>query len=292
MPDLIPQPVLQWLAQERLEFISAEPLSGGCVAGIRRLSLRASTGKAVTMVLKQMPETSSEQVQAEACGLKALRLQQDGALKVPEICFSDDRYLLMEDLGQGQPAPDFDQQLAQGLALQHQQQSTGFGFERDTFCGGTRQINRWQQSGVQFFAEQRLLLLGQRCMKEGLLSAQEYSLLEQLCQRLPELIPDQPAVLLHGDLWSGNLLCSADGTPALIDPAVYYGWAETDLAMTRMFGGFTQGFYRAYEEITGIDSGWYNRCDLYNLYHYLNHLLLFGGSYHSDVIRIVKYYSG
>ncbi|MDO3384342.1 fructosamine kinase family protein, partial [Gilvimarinus sp. SDUM040013] len=82
------------------------------------------------------------------------------------------------------------------------------------------------------------------------------------------------------------------GEPALIDPSVYYGWAEAELAMTLMFGGFSQRFYQAYQFNSDIQSDWRSRSDLYNLYHYLNHLLLFGEAYHRDVERIVKYYSG
>ena len=292
MPDLVPQPVLQWLARESLSLIAAEHLSGGCVASIRRLLLKTGSGKEQTLVLKQMPGAHAELLQAEAEGLQVLSLNDSRALKLPEILLLDDQFILMEDLAAGPPSAGFDQQLAEGLALQHQQQSRGFGFARDTFCGGTRQDNDWQDDGAVFYAQQRLLPLARLCMAKGVLQSHEYIQLENLCGLLSQLLPQQPAVLLHGDLWSGNLLCTADGQPALIDPAVYYGWAEAELAMTRMFGGFSEGFYEAYAEISGIDSQWRERSDLYNLYHYLNHLFLFGGAYHSDVMRIVKYYSG
>ena len=292
MPDLTPQPVMQWLTQERLSLIASQPLNGGCVASVRRLFVKTGCGKEQTLVLKQMPEADAELFNAEAEGLQALNLRDSRALKLPDILLLQDRFILMEDLAPGPPSADFDQQLAEGLALQHRQQSCGFGFTRDTFCGGTRQDNGWQDDGAVFYAQQRLLPLGRLCMVKGLLQSGEYMQLESLCEQLPQLLPRQTAVLLHGDLWSGNLLCTATGKPALIDPAVYYGWAEAELAMTRMFGGFSERFYGAYAEISGIDRQWRQRSDLYNLYHYLNHLFLFGGAYHSDVMRIVKYYSG
>lgn len=105
------------------------------------------------------------------------------------------------------------------------------------------------------------------------------------------MIPQQSPVLLHGDLWSGNVHTDSDGKPVLIDPAVYYGWAEADLAMTALFGGFSSYFYAAYQEVRPLDSGWERRLELYNLWHLLNHLHLFGESYLSDVKQVIKKYA-
>lgn len=103
-------------------------------------------------------------------------------------------------------------------------------------------------------------------------------------------MPPQLASLLHGDLWSGNAITDHQGAPAIIDPAVYYGWAEAELAMTSLFGAFPDAFYRAYQEVRTLEAGFRERFPLYNLYHLLNHLNLFGKSYLSSVLSILRKY--
>jgi fructosamine-3-kinase len=121
-----------------------------------------------------------------------------------------------------------------------------------------------------------------------LLERADLNRLENIASRLSNWIPQQPPVLLHGDLWSGNVHCDAQGSPALIDPACYWGWAEAELAMTSLFGGFEPDFYTSYAECSGMDSDWPERAPLYNLYHLLNHLLLFGGSYLGSIRQICR----
>lgn len=297
MPDLLPQPIAKWIEQQSLQLIRVTPLSGGCVAQISKLSLKNRQGNRVELVLKQVPGGTDEQTAAEAGGLKTLGYQtlESQTLRVPEVVLQSGNYLLMEYLSPAPPAADFDRQLGIGLALQHQcadPAGRGFGFQRDTFCGGSRQVNRWQADGYRFYAQQRYQSLDERCLALKLISHALFDQLLLWCDRLPDRVPVQPAVLLHGDLWSGNVICGPHGEPVLIDPAVYYGWAEAELAMTQMFGGFNQRFYQVYEAHSDILPDWRDRADLYNLYHYLNHLLLFGGAYLRDVERIVKYYSG
>ncbi len=296
MPDLLPQPIVKWIAQQGLKLSGMTPLSGGCVAQIHKLTLQTTQGSTVERVLKQMPDFSAELFAAEALGLQALNLPEASTLRVPQVILQEGNSLLLEYLKPAPPAEDFDTQLGIGLALQHRCHSDSprgqFGFAVDTFCGGTQQENQWQAEGVLFYVQQRYLLLARQCLQRALISCELFDQLLRLCERLSELIPNQPAVLLHGDLWSGNVICGPAGEPALIDPAVYYGWAEAELAMTRMFGGFNRRFYQVYEAYSDILPDWRDRADLHNLYHYLNHLLLFGGAYLRDVERIVKYYSG
>ena len=122
----------------------------------------------------------------------------------------------------------------------------------------------------------------------SLLEPRDLLQLEELLNKLNLLIPDQPASLLHGDLWSGNLITDNQGKPALIDPAVYFGWAEADLAMTDLFGRYPDAFYRAYEEINPLENGYRSRFPLYNLYHLLNHLNLFGRGYLPQIRQILS----
>lgn len=122
----------------------------------------------------------------------------------------------------------------------------------------------------------------------NLLTISEAARVSELANRLPSLIPVQPASMLHGDLWSGNMITDRDGNPAVIDPAVYFGWGEADLAMTALFGTPPAEFYNAYAEVRPLDQGFKERFPIYNLYHLLNHLNLFGRGYHGQIIAVLN----
>jgi fructosamine-3-kinase len=132
----------------------------------------------------------------------------------------------------------------------------------------------------------------QLARQNGRLAAQREHLLNDLIAKLPSLLPDgnPPASLLHGDLWGGNVMTLSDGTPAIIDPAVYYGHREIELAFTELFGGFTSRFYAAYHSIYPIDSGYEQRKLLYQLNPMMTHMNLFGGSYGNRVDAIAGRY--
>ncbi|HSM98723.1 MAG TPA: fructosamine kinase family protein [Gallionella sp.] len=158
--------------------------------------------------------------------------------------------------------------------------SPRFGFTHDNFIGTTPQPNCWKDDWMDFWREQRLGFQLKLAEKNGY-GGQLQHLGEKLLDALPAFfvgyIP-QPS-LLHGDLWSGNHAFLADGTPAIFDPAAYYGDRECDLAMTELFGGYPADFYSAYRAAYPLDAGYATRRDLYNLYHILNHANLFGGGY-------------
>jgi fructosamine-3-kinase len=112
--------------------------------------------------------------------------------------------------------------------------------------------------------------------------------LEGLCGRLEALVPKQGPALLHGDLWNGNVLFDTLGQPVLIDPACYWGWPEAEIAMCALFGGFPQSFYTSWESAARPETGWRERLPIYQLYHLLNHLNLFGGAYHTQVMATLR----
>ena len=215
---------------------------------------------------------------AEALGLALLAAA--GGLRVPEVFEVAQGWLVLEDLGRGVPAPDAWRRAGAALARQHACRGASFGLDRDGWCGDGPQANTPCEDGWRFFAERRLLPQARRARDARLLGSRDVADIEALCGRLPALLPPQPPVLLHGDLWSGNLHTCGDGELALIDAAAaHYGWAEADLAMLTLFGAPPAAFFHAYQDASEIDRGWRARVPLYNLYHLLNHLNLFGSGY-------------
>ena len=146
------------------------------------------------------------------------------------------------------------------------------------------------EDGFRFFAEARLLHQGRLARDSGRLERGDIRKLETLADRLSRWIPEQSASLIHGDLWGGNAHTGPNGEPVLIDPATHYGWPEAELAMTTMFGRFHRDFYEAYLANSPIERDWEERIPLYNLYHELNHLNLFGGPYAQAARRTLERY--
>jgi fructosamine-3-kinase len=149
-------------------------------------------------------------------------------------------------------------------------------------------MNAWTSDGHEFFSVQRLIFQADLAERGGYLEKHDREGVEKVIQKLPDLVPMQPASLLHGDLWSGNAIVDSDGNPAMIDPATHYGWAEAELGMTALFGGFPREFYLAYNEERPLASGWRERLSIYNLYHLLNHVNLFGFGYLGQVRAIIQ----
>lgn len=274
-----------WLESQTLSVVSEVPLSGGCIA--QGFCITLSDGQ--QYFLKQQKDAEPPQFAAEADGLEALG--RAGGLTVPHVYWYSEHSLLMEYLPAGHRQPEFMSRLGEGLAYQHRQPMTQFGYTHDTWCGATRQPNTPCADGYRFFAEHRLRYLGEICVDKALLSLGDLNRIDRISECLPDLIPEQAPALLHGDLWSGNVLTGPDGWPVLIDPAVYQGWPEAELAMTCLFGGFEPDFYDAYEANSSVLPDWRDRIELYNLWHLLNHLSLFGRSYQYEVETILRRYT-
>jgi fructosamine-3-kinase len=178
--------------------------------------------------------------------------------------------------------------LGQNLARLHRVAGGRYGWHRDNTIGATPQANAWSEDWIAFWRERRLgfqLRLAASNGHGGRLLAEGERLLEKLSAFFAGYRP--AASLLHGDLWSGNAAMTAAGEPVIFDPAVYYGDREADLAMTELFGGFPPAFYDAYRAEYPLDAGYAARKDLYNLYHVLNHLNLFGGGYAAQAERMI-----
>jgi fructosamine-3-kinase len=251
---------------EQLQIDTAEAVSGGCIHRCYRVLI---AGKA--RFLKTNAARHAEGFAAEADGLAALRRV---GLKAPQPLAhgvaGEDAYLLLEYLELGGRS-DFGA-LGRMLAAAHRKPGPRFGWSRDNYIGSTPQQNGWCADWAEFWLTRRMTPQLELAQRNGF----DLEVKFDLGDHRP-----QPS-LLHGDLWSGNAGFTAEG-PVVFDPAVYYGDREADLAMTELFGGFPRAFYDAYNEMFPLPEGYERRKHLYNLYHLLNHLNLFGAGYLGQV---------
>jgi fructosamine-3-kinase len=225
--------------------------------------------------VKAAPRRSTAMLDAEADGLRALAPR----ITVPKVCAQgnagDTAFLALSwlELWHGSLGEALGRALA---ALHRAPQGMRYGWARDNFIGGTPQVNGWYEDWASFFRDRRLAPQFELARSNGLGLRNDDAVLAAV----PKLLEHAPTpALLHGDLWSGNAGTLREGEPAVFDPAVYIGDREADLAMTRLFGGFDASFYRAYESEWPLPPGHEARRDVYNLYHVMNHLNLFGASY-------------
>jgi fructosamine-3-kinase len=252
-------------------------VSGGCI----NQSYRIENGDQ-HFFIKLNSADSLLMFEAEAAGLQEIHNSRTLRVPVP-VCWGKNEasaWLVLECLEIGGAASNGATSLGQGLAAMHRFSSEKFGWLRDNTIGTTPQVNKFSADWIQFWREHRLgyqLRLAQANGYTGKLQTRG----ERLLAELAVFFPGSPPVpsLLHGDLWSGNYAFDSAGQPVLFDPAIYYGDREADLAMTELFGGFPVTFYVAYQEAYPLDPGYAIRKTLYNLYHILNHLNLFGGGY-------------
>ncbi len=226
----------------------------------------------------------------EKSGLELLA--SSASLRIPSVIAiyegDDQSCLLLEYLESAPKKSNYWQNLGVGLARMHLITSHAYGLETDNFMGSLRQSNRYTESWVDFFTNERILPQVKLARDHGRIRQKEADLIETLCKKLPELINIERPALTHGDLWSGNIMTDELGEPVLIDPAVSFCHRETDIAMTTLFGWLTEEFYQSYTETLKLEPGWQERLDIYNLYPLLVHVNLFGGGYLSQVMQITK----
>jgi protein-ribulosamine 3-kinase len=241
-------------------------------------------------LLKTNFGTDKELFEKEASGLKLL--SRHCPLQVPEIFGSgrlnSQNYLLMEYIPTGISKPTFWQELGEGLAQLHMSTKNFFGLEEDNYIASLRQKNDPVQTWTDFFIENRLEPMAGKAYYDKLISLDLLKRIQKIYSKLQGFFPKEKPALLHGDLWSGNILRNSKGSPVLIDPAVYYGQREVDLAFPRLFGGFDKLFFDSYDTIYPLEPGFEERVPVYNLYPLLVHLVLFGKSYLSAIEKTVN----
>ena len=269
------------------EVSDARALGGGDIneafavelADGRRVFVKANDGAPRTMF------------PAEARGLAWLA--EPGALRVPEVLAMSEidgdepPFLALEMIEPGRRrVADFDEILGRGLASLHRHGADGFGLDHDNFIGSLPQTNAAEEDWPAFYRRRRLEPMLRRAADGGLATSGMRRGFEELFGRLETVVGDpEPPARLHGDLWGGNLHVDEEGRPCLIDPAVYGGHREVDLAMMQLFGGFGSRVFDAYDEAWPLGSGWRERIPLYQLYPLLVHVNLFGGGYVDSVER-------
>ena len=265
------------------QVVSVLALAGGDINEAWEVTL--SDGRAV--FVKSNANAPDSMFPAEARGL--LWLAEADALRLPEVLAvssgpSHPPFLALELVRSARRVHDFDEQLGRGLAALHRFGAAGFGLDQPNFIGSLPQDNSPAGDWTEFFRERRLLPQVERAIENRRAPAALAQGFDRLFDRLPELVgPAEPPARLHGDLWGGNLHVDERGLPCLIDPAVYGGHREMDLAMMRLFGGFSERVFAAYDEAYPLSPGAKDRVTLYQLYPLLVHVNHFGGSYLASV---------
>ena len=250
------------------------------------------TEHAVYFLKLNSAHKAMEMFQAEARGLEALGAL--GILRTPEVvgcaALETGAFLILEYIASRVATESEMAQFGYQLAELHRVGAGEWGWTQNNFIGSLPQSNLPQPNWCDFYIEERLMPQFQLAIRSGKLSASEVKSTGVMRDKLSRYLSIDTPSLLHGDLWSGNFLISESGEAVLIDPAVYRGHNEVDLAMSRLFGGFGSSFYKAYEELIPSDALTKDRIALYQLYYLLVHLNLFGSSYYGAVKAILKSY--
>lgn len=267
---------------ERLR--SARPLGGGCIGEVYKLELQDGTP-----LVAKVDRGAEANLEREAYMLRYLRDRSD--LPVPEVYHGSETLLLMQFVeGTSSFSTGAEHHAAELLAGLHGITAEAYGHERDTLIGSLNQPNPWTGSWVEFFRERRLRYMARVAYDAGRLPTEDLKRVERLAERLDELIGEAnlPA-LIHGDVWSGNVLAVGDRISAFLDPAIYYADPEMELAFISLFNSFGEPFLRRYDEIKGIRPGFFEtRRDLYSLYPLLTHVYYFGGGYLDSVRNTLR----
>jgi protein-ribulosamine 3-kinase len=275
------------LADDSVRVRETTAVGGGCIHDTARL--RTTAGE---FFAKWNAACPPDLFLREAFGLESLRAA-GAEIVVPAVVAasapegSHPAFLLLEYLPPG-AGPAEDERLGRGLAAIHRRSAERFGFPVPSYCGATRQDNRECATWLEFYRDRRLATLVGALQ----LGAADRSRYQHLFDRLPDLLPRaSPPALIHGDLWSGNVLATARG-PALVDPACAFADREMEFGIATLFGGLSARALAAYDEAWPLPAGWRERNPLYQLYHLLNHALLFGGHYAEEARRIAVRFAG
>jgi len=285
------QDLLETAYGQSIDIVSSRSIGGGCINQTLALTLSNSE----TVFLKHNDHPPDGMFEKEARGLNLMRQVKNGP-RIPKVVAlpegSNPQFLIIEYIEEGSPGNGYYERFGQALAQMHRTTRNHYGLDHNNFIGSTEQINTPEADGLAFFREHRLGFQQKLARQKGRLPVTTDKKIDRLCDQLDQwldLTGERPA-LVHGDLWSGNTFADSAQRPCLVDPAVHFGLRETDLAMTELFGRLPQSFYDAYRDAFPQNPGYTERKPIYNLYHLLNHLNLFGGSYLASVESTVEHF--
>ncbi len=269
-----------------VRILDLQSVGGGCINDCYRVE--SSAGR---FFLKVNSDTRFPGMfKAEAKGLELLGDHSEFAVPKPIIVESSgvQQFLLMEWLESGDAGLDFDQQFGRKLAELHKASQSKFGLDHSNYIGSLSQSNTAHSTWAEFLWLERLLPQIKLASSSRLMTRAMISGFDLLENRLHSIYPEEQPSLIHGDLWSGNYGISEDGNPMIFDPAVYYGHREMDLAMMKLFGGFSASIFESYHESFPLENGWNERIPIGQLYPLMVHVNLFGSSYCAQVERILS----
>ncbi|MBI3501977.1 MAG: fructosamine kinase family protein [Bacteroidetes bacterium] len=265
---------------------SISPVGGGCINETAKVKTSLGIFFAKWNDAKQFPKM----LEAEAKGLQLLK--DTNEIKVPEVISQkttgNTQYFILEFIESSSMEKHFWYNFGKSLAKLHQHSSEKFGLDHNNYIGSLPQSNRQHSLWSDFFILERLepqIKSARDNSRIGNIISQKFS---KLFSQLEKIFPPEKPALLHGDLWSGNYMIGNNGEPVFIDPAIYFGHREMDLAMTKLFGGFSAEFYESYHEEFPLEKDWQKRIDICNLYPLMVHVNLFGGSYAMQVENILR----
>ncbi len=272
--------------QQNTEIISFETCSGGSIN--EAYILHTSSGSFFLKLNNKVQYPDMFLLEAKGLNL----LSSQNIITIPSVIASNNSsasaFLILEFIKEGNKSSDFWIEFGTRLASLHKTSSKQFGLGYNNYIGSIRQCNDQFDTWTDFFTTCRIEYLFKQASDQGLIPLSLHKSINKLFLLLDDIFPKEPPSLIHGDLWCGNFMVNQEEQPVLIDPAVYYGHREMDIAMSKLFGGFNQTFYEAYNETYPLNNGWMERLDICNLYPLLVHVLLFGQQYTNEVIRILR----
>lgn len=269
---------------------SSQSISGGCISNSSVIKMKSGE----KYFLKENHHIPKDMFEKEASGLREIKISK--SIRVPDVKFVTGSFILLEYIEGKQKDDNFFEDFGAKFAELHRFTSDQNGFYEDNYIGSTPQLNIpgevAKHSWTSFYFNKRLLFQFKLAESNGYADEtlrRSFLQLENKMEQILSSTKEKPS-LLHGDLWGGNYIVDENGKACLIDPAVYYGNREADLAMTKLFGGFTNSFYKSYNECSPLEPGSEYRENIYKLYHVLNHLNLFGSGYYSQALSMIRFY--
>lgn len=281
---MIPHSIQEIIEKKFGSITNSRSIGGGCIAHATKITCGN------TSYFLKYGNLPHDMFQKEAHGLEEIRLSN--TITCPHVIEVNPNFLLLEYIDQGLQTHTFFTSFGRLFANMHKHTANLCGFYEDNFIGTTIQKNTQSSSWSEFYLENRIVFQIKCMEQKGLPTKELRTRISQLESRIPSILSGSDNIfsLLHGDLWHGNYIIHNNGSPCLIDPAVYYGNREADLAMTKLFGGFPPEFYEAYEREFPLPEGTEHREGIYRLYHIMNHYTLFGGSYYQQAISLLDRY--